>query len=268
MKVKFWGVRGSVPTPGPTTVKYGGNTSCVEIITKSGDSIILDAGTGIRSFGMDYLKRENTSNHIHVLVSHVHWDHIQGFPFFIPAFLADMKIDLYSGGEVEKWLKAQMTPPYHPVKFEDLDAEINMHIIDGRQIEVAGCLITPFPLNHPQDVFGFHIWENGKTVVYSTDTEYDEASLQENYIETIKGSDLLMYDAQYTPEEYSKGRIGWGHSTYEGAVEIAKAAEIDRLVLFHHEPNHDDALIDNIEKDAKALFSNTVAAREGMVIEV
>ncbi len=268
MKIRFWGVRGSIPTPGEKTARFGGNTSCVEITTDDGTSLVFDAGTGIREFGLDYLKRNNKSNVLNIFISHVHWDHIQGFPYFVPAFLADMEINIYSGQEIQKNMMSQMDAPYFPVKMSDLNSSVNFHVIGSAGMEVGGALVTPIKLVHPQEVYGFSVWHNNKMVVYSSDTEFEAGGDINGYVEAVKGADVLLFDAQYTPEEYSNGRVGWGHSTYEVAVEISKKAGVKKLVLFHHEPTHDDATVESIEKKAKALFSDTVAAREGMTLEV
>jgi phosphoribosyl 1,2-cyclic phosphodiesterase len=268
MKIRFWGVRGSVPTPGNKTAKFGGNTSCVELITETGESLIFDAGTGIRELGLDYLKRDKPSKEINIFISHVHWDHIQGFPYFVPAYFPDIKINIYSGIEIKKEFSAQMEPPYFPLRIGDLKSKIEFHKIKKTGGMVGSALIKPILLVHPQEVYGFVISDGSKTAVYSTDTEHKTGGDHEKFIDTIRGADVMMFDAQYTPEEYSTGRIGWGHSTFEAAADIAKKANIKKLILFHHEPTHDDATIAAIEKEAKKLFPNTIAAREGASIEV
>jgi phosphoribosyl 1,2-cyclic phosphodiesterase len=267
MKIRFWGVRGSVPTPGEKTAKFGGNTSCVEFVTRSGESLIFDAGTGIREFGFDYLKRANPSKVIHLFISHVHWDHIQGFPYFVPSYFPDMNVHIYSGMDISKSFADQMEPPFFPIRFQELKSRIEFHIIPESGVEVLGTIVKPISLVHPQEVYGFIVKDNGKTVVYSTDTEHEAGGKHEQFIDSIREADVLLFDAQYTPEEY-KGRTGWGHSTFEAAVEIAKEAGVKKLVLFHHEPTHDDATVEKIEKEAIKLFPNTVAAREGMTLEV
>jgi phosphoribosyl 1,2-cyclic phosphodiesterase len=268
MKVRLWGVRGSIPSPGAETAKYGGNTSCVELITDSGEIIIIDSGTGIRQFGMDYLRRKKRSNAIHILISHVHWDHIQGFPFFAPAHLPDLALNIYSGVNIRKYFVSMMTPPCFPLKFDTLRSKPAFHVIGESGIEVAGCMVKPFAVIHPQETYGFRIEENGKTVVYSSDTELEAGKNYSAITKGIRGADVLLFDSQYTPEEYSGGRAGWGHSTYEVAVETAKKAGVGKLVLFHHDPAHDDKTIDRIERKARALFPATIAAREGTIIKV
>ncbi|HOX28370.1 MAG TPA: MBL fold metallo-hydrolase [bacterium] len=267
MKIRFWGVRGSIPTPGKNTLIVGGNTSCVEILSESGSSLIFDSGTGIREFGFDYLKRENFQKQLHVFISHVHWDHIQGFPFFVPAYLPAMEINIHGQEKVKTALKAQMSSPFFPVGFGELKAKLNFIEITEEPLKAGGCVITPFLMKHPQDDIGFSIEENGKKVVYSGDTEHSLGGDHASFIAFMKNADMLIFDAQYTPEEY-KSRIGWGHSSFEVAVEVAKEAGVKKLVLFHHEPTHDDAFIERIEAQTREMFENTVAAREGMIIEV
>lgn len=246
----------------------GGNTSCVEIETETGECIVIDAGTGIRLFGLDYLKRENAPRTINLFISHAHWDHIQGFPFFVPAMLADFEINIYGMPQIHESLATQMREPFFPLNFKDLKSKVKFHSMNGNTVDAGGCKVTAFSLQHPQEVFGFKVQDQGKTVAYSSDTEHTFGAKIDSFIEAIRDSDVLLYDAQYTPDQYSKGRIGWGHSTYVAATEIARDAGVKKLVLFHHEPTHDDATIEYIEKKAQELFPNTIAAREGLVIEV
>lgn len=268
MKVRFWGVRGSIPTPGEKTNEFGGNTSCVEVQTDSGETIILDGGTGIREFGLDFIKRKNTSKVIHIFISHVHWDHIQGLPFFVPMLLKDFTIHFYGNKNLRKNLAGQMKAPYFPLDFNQTQSEKHFHTIKEKGVEIGGCHVTPFWLVHPQEVMGFRIQEGDSAVCYSSDTEHEFGENIDDYIESIRDSDLLLYDAQYTPEQYEKGRVGWGHSTFEAAVGIAKKAGVKKLVLFHHEPTHDDKTLRRIEKQARKLLKNSISAREGMVLEV
>ncbi len=268
MRVRFWGVRGSIPTPGEKTVEFGGNTSCVEVEAADGNIIILDAGTGIREFGLDYIKRKNSTRTIHLFISHVHWDHIQGMPFFIPLLLSDFTIHFYGNKNMRKHLAAQMKAPYFPLDFNQTQSEKHFHTMKEGGVEVGDCLITPFWLVHPQEVMGFRVQEGSRAVCYSSDTEHEFGEDIDTYIENIRDADILLYDAQYTPEQYDHGRIGWGHSTYEAAVGIAGRAGVKKLVLFHHEPTHDDKTLRSIERKAKKLFKNTISAREGMILEV
>lgn len=268
MKVRFWGVRGSIPTPGAATAEYGGNTSCVEVTSGAGATLVLDAGTGLRVFGLDYLKRKNASKTIPLLISHSHWDHIQGFPFFVPVHIPGYTIEIYGDGEIRKSLAAQMRPPVFPVDFRKLPSNIKYHTVEDSVFKVADFKITPFTLVHPQKVLGFRIEAGGKCIVYATDTEHKFDAREKNIIKAIKGADMLLYDAQYTPEEYDGGRTGWGHSTYLAGIDVAKKANVKTLVLFHHEPTHDDAAVNQILKEARKKFPNTIAAREGLILDV
>jgi len=268
MRIQFWGVRGSIPAPGPDTAETGGNTACVELITESGVSIVMDAGTGIRPFGIDYLGRNGAPRIMHLLISHVHWDHIQGLPFFPPIYFPDFEIHIYGVSNLSKMLNQQMKHPFFPIEFPELNSKITFHTIESSPLEIAGCTVSPLSLKHPQEVLGYRIEDNGKSVVYSSDTEYTYGEDTSAFIEAIRDSELLMYDAQYTPEEYESGKIGWGHSTYEAAAKIARKANIKTLILFHHEPTHNDRVIREIEEKARKLFPNTIAAREGVALDV
>jgi len=268
MKVRFWGVRGSIPTPGAATAEFGGNTSCVEVISDTGETLVLDAGTGLRVFGLDYLKRPDASRTVHLLISHSHWDHIQGFPFFIPVHIPGYTIKIHGDGDVMKSLAMQMRPPVFPVDFRKLPSKIEYHSVGTAVFKVAGFKVKPFTLVHPQKVLGFRIEAGGKSLVYATDTEHKFDAAEKEIIKAIKGADLLMYDAQYTPDEYEKGKVGWGHSTYTAGIEVAKKAGVKTLVLFHHEPTHDDVAIRKIVDESRKIFPNTLAAREGLLLEV
>ena len=277
--VRFWGTRGSIPTPGPETLKYGGNTSCVEV--RCGEEIvILDAGTGIRNLGTELMKEMPVK--ASMLFSHMHWDHIQGIPFFRPAYVPGNEFRLYGNKDwetkLEYALKWQMQSPNFPVTLEamnavgakmeyiDIDAGSVFHIGDTDQITVRS-----IELRHPDKAFGFRIEYDDKSLVYATDTE----SLPEpdkNLVELSQGADLLIHDAQYTAEEYygvnRDPRRTWGHSTPEAAAEVAIAANVKKLVLFHHDPYHDDATVDQMLQSTRATFPNTIAASEGMLIKL
>ncbi len=275
-RIVFWGVRGSIPTPGPSTVEVGGNTACVEV--RCGDELlILDGGTGLRLLGSTLVSDQPLEARL--FFSHVHWDHIQGFPFFAPAFVPGNVIELYGAtnvtGTLEETLAGQMNFPNFPVRLDNMGAKMTFHDIDdGHMLTFADGAVTVFArkLNHPQGVLAFRIEYNGHAIVYATDTEhYDEPDPK--LVELAQGADVLIYDAQYTPEEYQgtadgRSRVGWGHSTMLDGVRIAEAAEVGRLILFHHDPEQDDAAVRNKEQRARDRFPTTDAAREGMVIEI
>lgn len=273
--LKFWGVRGSIPTPGSGTVKTGGNTSCVEI--RCGEKrIIFDGGTGLRVLG-ESLKKEMPIR-ASMFFSHVHWDHIQGFPFFIPALAPGNHFDLYGGKNVtatlSETLSGQMNFPNFPLTLEQMAADMAFHQFeDGQLVDLGdGVTVQAMPLNHPNGCYGYRVEYDNKAVAYCTDTEHREPP-DPNVLTLARNTNIFIYDCQYTPEEYAgeaKGppRVGWGHSTFVEGVRLAKAAGAERLVLFHHDPEHDDQAVDDIERRCRELFPNSDAAREGLVYEI
>lgn len=278
-RIRFWGTRGSIPAPGPGTVKYGGNTACVEV--RCGEElIIIDAGTGIRNLGTELMKQ--TPVKASILFSHVHWDHIQGIPFFRPAYTPGNEFKLYGSKNWDMKLKyaleEQMQNPSFPVTLEEVNtAGARMEYIDidaGVVFRVGSkdqITIRTAELRHTDKSFGFRIEYNGKSLVYATDTE-SLPNPDGRLVELARCSDLLIHDAQYTSEEYygvnGDPKKGWGHSTPEAAAEVAVAANVEKLVLFHHDPYHDDTTVDQMLQVASAIFPNTVAASEGMTIEL
>jgi phosphoribosyl 1,2-cyclic phosphodiesterase len=279
MRITFWGVRGSIPTPGRDTAEIGGNTSCVEV--RAGKLILVfDGGTGLRLLGQKLLKEMPLTAHI--FFSHVHWDHIQGFPFFAPAFVPGNKIHLYGGNNVsrtlEEALAGQMDNPSFPVHLSQMAAEMTFRDLregqvltlpDGEGAEVA---IRTTRGNHPNGVWVYRVEHGGKVMVYATDTEH-YAITDPKLLATSKDADVLIYDSQYTPEEYAGAtgggpKTGWGHSTFEEGAKIAKGAGVKQLVLFHHDPGQSDTAVREKERRAKAAFANTIAAAEGLVIEL
>ena len=284
-RIKFWGTRGSIPVSSLETLKYGGNTACVEV--RCGDNlIIIDSGTGIRNLGNELLKEMPIKASI--LFSHVHWDHIQGMPFFQPVYEAGNEFKLYGSKnwdeKLEYVLKEQMRPPRFPVTLEDVDtfgAKIEYINIDpGTVFKIGGKAhinITTAELYHPNissnSMYstGFRIEYGGKIFVYATDTE-SLPKPDERLLELAYGADLLIHDAQYTSHEYyglnGNSKKKFGHSTPEAAAEVALNAKVKKLVLFHHDPNHDDATVEQMLQAASAIFPNTVVASEGMIIDL
>jgi phosphoribosyl 1,2-cyclic phosphodiesterase len=280
MRITFWGVRGSIPTPGPDTVEFGGNTSCVEV--RAGKAILIfDGGTGLRLLGKKLAPEMPIEARI--FFSHVHWDHIQGFPFFDPAFVAGNSIHLYGGNNVsrtlEETLAGQMDHPSFPVHLSEMGAKMTFNdLVEGQVLEIdAGdgtvAKLTAGRGNHPNGVWVYRVEHKGHAVVYATDTEH-YAVIDPRLAKIAKGVDVLIYDAQYTPEEYAGTagtglpKLGWGHSTFEAAVALAKAAGAKKLVLFHHDPMQSDAAVREKERRAKALFPDTIAAFEGLTLEL
>jgi phosphoribosyl 1,2-cyclic phosphodiesterase len=281
MQITFWGVRGSIPTPGPGTVHFGGNTSCVEV--RAGNAILIfDGGTGLRLLGKKLLKEMPLT--AHMFFSHVHWDHIQGFPFFEPAFVAGNVFHLYGGNNVsrtlEETLAGQMDHPNFPVHLGAMGATMTFRdLVEGETVAIDHDAIEPVRVttaggNHPQGVYAFRVEHEGKVFVYATDTEHYEGRVDDKLVELARGADVLVYDAQYTPEEYAGtagtggSKRGWGHSTFEEGARLARAAAARRLVLFHHDPAQNDAAVREKEKRARVLFSGVIAAHEGLAIVV
>lgn len=273
MRLRFWGTRGSIATPGPGTNYFGGNTSCVELTTDSGERLILDCGTGAHVLAVELAAQGVTEFNASILLGHTHWDHIQGFPFFSPAFVEGNSVAIYgpqgTRGSLQEVLAGQMEFTYFPVELNQLPAAITyselaegVHVIGGVRIE------TQF-LHHPAMTLGYRIEADGATVAYLVDHEpfADElwlAGAEPGRIDSIlhegdrqhakfmEGADLVIHDAQYTPEEYLSKK-SWGHSTYEYVVQIAAAANVRRVALTHHDPAHDDRAVADIERKARAL---------------
>ncbi|MDQ3036981.1 MAG: MBL fold metallo-hydrolase, partial [Myxococcota bacterium] len=277
MEIRFWGVRGSIASPGARTAGVGGNTSCVEV--RCGDRVIvLDAGTGLRGLG-DRLAREGVRS-VHLLLSHLHWDHIQGLPFFAPAWMPGTRVDIFGapststpGLSLEQSIAQQMMPPHFPVRLADMRAEIGFAEIEpGASAVLGDVTLRAARLRHPGGVLGWRIEHGGRSVVYATDTEHDasgpESCPDPHLVALARGADVLIYDAMYTEDEYAgrsgPSKVGWGHSTWEAGVAVADAAGVAQLVLFHHDPMRDDAAVEAIEREADARRPGTIAAREGL----
>lgn len=280
MFIKFWGVHGSLPRPGPSTLKYGGNTACVEVRCSSA-LIILDAGTGIREFGEKLLQQRKESGQNesriagHIFFSHLHWDHVQGFPFFDPIYQRENEFHLYGGARlddtVRRIMSTQMCEPNFPVSLDCLPATLEFHeLTNGDSIHVGDVNVVARKLNHPGGSLGYRFEDRGKILTYATDTEQIEG-IDPDALELAQDADVLIYDGMYAPEQYEGlwddiPRQSWGHSTWEGAVELARAAKVKRLVLFHH--GNEDRVVEDIEKQAQKRFPAVLAAYEGLEIEL
>jgi phosphoribosyl 1,2-cyclic phosphodiesterase len=266
--IEFHGVRGSTPAPGADTAEVGGNTSCVEVDC-GGNRFVFDAGTGLRALGERLVAGD--PSHTTVLLSHVHWDHIQGLPFFPPIYVPGHRVEVMSGPNgfmpLEQALRRQMQPPFFPVAFDDVAPRVSARDLRaGSHLTHRGVDIRVARLNHPDPVYGYRVSYRGASVVYATDTEH-YSCVDPTLRDLARGADVLIYDAQYTPEEYPS-RVGWGHSTYEAAAALARAAGVGTLVLFHHDPRRTDAQVAEIEDRARDRFAQTVAAREGRQLQV
>jgi phosphoribosyl 1,2-cyclic phosphodiesterase len=269
MKLRFWGVRGSTPTPHAQNLGYGGNTSCLEIRLPNDDLFIFDAGTGIRDLGISLSKNPaDAARDIHLFLTHYHWDHIQGIPFFGPLYNPNSSITFYASCyacALHESLRGQMVMPYFPVAFDSAASKRNFINLGGTPITVSGLTVEPFQLNHPQGAGGYRIESRGAVIVYATDREHGHAKLDAVIREYAQDADVLIHDAQYTVDEYPRFK-GYGHSTWEEAVNVALQCRVKQLILFHHDPGHDDEVVAGIEAKAQARFPNTVGAREGSVI--
>lgn len=247
MRVKFWGTRGSIPVPGKDTVIYGGNTTCLEINLESGKKVIIDAGTGIRALG-EHLASEGKRVNIHLLITHIHWDHVMGIPFFPPIYEPENEIYIDGYHSCMKGLSIafdnKMGDGFFPIRFEELHADIR-HIDRLRHgsLKIDNTIIDTIPLQHPQGGLGFRFREGGKTLVFITDNELTGKEWSGrhpiNYVKFCEDADVLIHDAQYTPEEMDRRR-GWGHSDYASAFKLAQKANVKKLILFHHDPYRKD----------------------------
>jgi phosphoribosyl 1,2-cyclic phosphodiesterase len=273
MQVKFWGVRGSTPTPQAENLRYGGNTSCVEV--RAGDQIyIFDCGTGFRMLGQE-LTREFGPRPFaaHIFVSHFHWDHIQGMPFFRPLYENPRsRFSFHSSGKtrgIQQVMAEQMASPYFPVDLGMMRAKRDFCNIENGCLDMEdGIHITTQWLNHPQGCLGFRVETKDGVLVYATDNEPGDVEFDKGVRKLAEGADLLIYDAQYLPEEYEARRRGWGHSHWREAVDIAMESGTKELILYHHDPDHTDAIVDKVVADARNYYPSVRAAAEGMVIQL
>ncbi|MDD3270162.1 MAG: MBL fold metallo-hydrolase [Syntrophomonadaceae bacterium] len=267
-EVTFWGVRGSLPIPGPHTVKYGGNTSCVQVqISKR--LFILDAGTGIYHLGQHLLKtRKSVSGDI--FITHTHWDHIQGFPFFSPAFIRGNHFTLYGQTKVNSTfadlMKGQMTYQHFPVSLGEMGSTIDFHELDsGIELDLGDDIfLNTIHTNHPNGSLAYRLNYKGRSCCYITDTEH-YSCVDPKLKNFIKDADLVIYDSNYTDEEYPQF-VGYGHSTWQEAIKLMEAAGAKKLVLFHHDKGRSDEEMEKVENQARERFPNCIAAREGLVI--
>src|SRR4030095_6214443 len=274
MKVKFYGVRGSIPVCGPEFQRYGGNTTCFRITREHANRIfIIDAGTGIRNLGKELVAMGYKQEVMNIAFTHFHWDHIQGFPFFAPGFNKDQKIGIMVMGSERKFkdlkeiFSIQMQVEFFPVQLDSMGAQFAFFNL-GNQETVYGVQATAAPQHHkyPAGSFGLRLEDESRVLVICTDIEHIDG-IDETIVELARNADLLIHDGQYTDEEYLKYR-GWGHSTWRHAVEVARRANVKKLVITHHDPDHHDDLLDAMERECQKEFPNSVFAREGMEVEV
>lgn len=282
--VTFWGTRGSIPTPGPRTARYGGNTPCVAVAGAGGQLVILDAGTGIRGLGLELVERQNGAVAAEILLSHAHWDHIQGLPHFKPFFAPGNAVRIWGSRQgttsLEAILRQQMDPAVFPIPLDALSASLTVRQVEPGEFTLGEFRVRAMKLRHPGTTLGYRLTPvgGGASIAYVTDNElgpgghYDvPASWRNDLVAFLGGVDLLIHDAMYTPAELEQHR-GWGHSTSDEAVALALAAGARRLVLFHHEPEHGDDTIDSLVAGAQRQVRGAskplevLAASEGMTL--
>jgi phosphoribosyl 1,2-cyclic phosphodiesterase len=265
MNVRFWGVRGSIPTPEPDRLRYGGNTTCLEIgAPEPGEAVIIDCGSGVRALGDELLNR--SVRRFHIMLTHFHWDHIQGLPSFAPIFQPGIEVVFYSSKPAviaSALFSFQMADPYFPVPFHELGSHVEFNQVEcGMEFQIGAMKIEPFQLNHPQGALGYRIERDGHVLVHASDHEAGVEEIDAGLVRVAKGADLLVMDAQYTPREY-ESKVGWGHSSYAHAIDAARQAQVKKLLLFHHDPGHDDAFLDQMLADAQKCHEATGMACEG-----
>jgi phosphoribosyl 1,2-cyclic phosphodiesterase len=306
--VTFWGTRGSIPTPGAHTARYGGNTPCVAVEGSAGGGagaagpggpggpgggarrgregqlVILDAGTGIRALGRELVEGQNGAVRAEILLSHAHWDHIQGLPHFKPFFAPGNAVRIWGSRQgttsLEAILRQQMDPAVFPVPLDALSAKLTVQQVEPGEFTVGPFRVQSMQLRHPGTTLGYRLTPaaGGPSMAYITDNELGPGghyntgpSWRKDFVGFLKGVELLIHDAMYTPEELEEHR-GWGHSTFEEAVALAGDAGVQRLVLFHHEPEHGDEAIDALlaaarrQARSKGLPAEVLAAQEGMTL--
>lgn len=267
--LRFWGVRGSVPTPGPTTAKVGGNTACVEL--RVGDEcVIFDAGSGLRLLGAEVMGRKQAN--LSILLSHYHWDHLLGLPFFAPIFQKGARLSIYGEGKSEggprEALEREFSSPHFPVLLKMLPCTLDFHDVHpGDTFTLGPVEITVGRLHHPQGAVGYRAKVGNKVVVYASDHEHG-SDIDSSLVEFCRGANVLIYDAAYTDEIYECGKKGWGHSTWQAAARLALEAGVGRLYLFHHDPSQDDKTLFRVERALRKHFPAGYLAREGMEIEL
>jgi phosphoribosyl 1,2-cyclic phosphodiesterase len=298
MKLKIWGCRGSIPTPGKDTVRYGGNTPCVELKLDDNNLIILDSGTGIRNLG-NYLMRKGESIRAYIMITHPHWDHIQGFPFFKPIFISGNEFTIVGSGARTKTLEQivadQMDRVYFPVRLSELKASIKFLQVGEEEFKIYDATVQTIYVNHPGFTLGYRITFNNKSIVYISDNEPFDREItpylfnwekevierfesvpgdpNQRIFDFVRGADLLIHDTTYTPEEYIE-KVGWGHSHYLFTLRVAHEGQVKRLLLFHHDHMHTDNMIDEIFEHCKNEVKkrkykfNLMVASEGMEIEI
>ena len=274
MRIRFWGVRGSIPVPGQETVKYGGNTSCLDILTSDQQLIIIDAGTGIRILGQTLLEEHPLRVMGNILLSHTHWDHIQGLPFFEPLSSRRNRFVLYGSKRIGKPLKeilaAQFFEPYLPFAYRSLRANLHVEEVNSGDTIVIGenTAVTVADLDHPGGCLGFRVEDSGTVLTYLSDTGHEGLDFSEAALSLAQDSDLLIHDAHFASRKLSTTYADWGHSSWQEATRLAREANVGALGLFHYSPDLVDEELDRIRDEARIHFSRTFMTREGLVLQL
>ena len=288
LSLRFWGTRGSIPSPGLSTARYGGNTPCIELRTSQGWLVILDAGTGIRELGRSLMEQSHGAPVAgDIFLTHAHWDHIQGIPFFAPLFRKGNHFTIWGSRSlqtsIDRVVRDQMSPVVFPVSFEELQARIDFQELSEERRTGCGYHVSAIGVRHPGGALGYRftdVDDEARALVYVSDNELNPLARYEDppgwrtrFVEFTRGAAVLVHDAMYTSEEYPTV-VGWGHSTYQDAVELAIEAEVERLVLFHHRPERTDDAVDRCVEHCRALVAargarvEVFAAAEGMTLDV
>jgi phosphoribosyl 1,2-cyclic phosphodiesterase len=271
VRLEFWGVRGTVPTPASDRLRHGGNTICLAACLADDEYVLLDCGTGARLLGKDIAdRRRGRPTRIHLLFSHYHFDHVEGLPLFPPLYDPSMTIRIHgfapAGRTVRETLESFVAPPYFPVRLSGTPAGVEYVELKGEPFSIGDLRVHTLPLNHPDGCIAYRLERDGRRIVFATDHEHGDPAVDTALAAFAEGSDYLIYDATYLPAEYESLRKGWGHSTWYAAIAAARAARAKNLVLFHHHPDHTDDELEKILQWARQEFPSTLVAREGMTI--
>ena len=272
MRVRFWGVRGSIACPGSSTIRYGGNTPCIEV--RCGEHVLVfDAGTGLRPLGLELIKDKNIRD-VDIFITHCHLDHVVGLPFFAPLFRKGYRVRVWAGNllpanSIERVMRGLMSSPLFPIQIEIFKAAIEFH--DFRSGDVLrpheNVVLRTAPLDHPDASNGYRLEYGGRTFALVSDTEGFPGKCDNDLLSLADHADLAVYDATYTEDEIVS-RIGWGHSTWLRGIRLAEKANVKHLCLFHHDPSHDDDFMDALAAEADDVRAGTVTAREGQIIDL
>jgi phosphoribosyl 1,2-cyclic phosphodiesterase len=272
-KLRFWGARGTVPSPSAAQLRYGGNTSCLAVSLGEREHVILDCGSGLRRFGASLPPTpDGLTTRFHIFLSHYHFDHTEGLPLFQPLFDKRSTIRIHGpascGMDVKQILQGLIRPPYFPVTLADVPSSVEYVDNGGSGFKIRDVAVDSLPLNHPDGCVSYRLRRGDRTIVYATDHEHGEEATDRALVEFSRGAAHLIYDATYEPAEYEELRRGWGHSTWYAAVRTALTAEVENLILFHHHPDHTDDELDGVLEFAQREFPNTTVSHEGLELSL